>query len=216
MTMYGIGHNYYLSAEVEEGMSIIIIKAIIIITIVIDISIIVIFTILPIIIITIITIFITIIILITIIANILTIIIKGNTEYKLKLTNLTEEQMKHRITQLNWRLNEGNVSFLYLRRWCDICTLTMTIWTIQGNDEAQYLIGVEDDGKQLGLSEKDLKVIHIYALVVWNILSFKVYFNVTSIDISLFASLLWYSLSNCAYLNDIRNHCATYRGWLQW
>ena len=42
----------------------------------------------------------------------------------------------------------------------------MTILTIQGNDEAQYLIGVEDDGKQLGLSEKDLKVIHIYALVV--------------------------------------------------
>jgi len=94
------------------------------------------------------------------------IIIIGNTEYKLKLTNLTEEQMKHRITQLNWRLNEGNIEFIYLRRYSDIHCLKMTILIIQGNDEAQYLIGVEDDGKQLGLSDIDLKVLYIYALVV--------------------------------------------------
>jgi hypothetical protein len=42
----------------------------------------------------------------------------------------------------------------------------MTILMIQGNDEAQYLIGVEDDGKQLGLSDIDLKVLYIYALVL--------------------------------------------------
>ena len=26
----------------------------------------------------------------------------GNTEYKYKLSNLTEEQFTHRVTQLNW------------------------------------------------------------------------------------------------------------------
>jgi GTPase len=50
---------------------------------------------------------------------------QGNTEYKYKLTNLIEEQLKHRITQLNWRLNEGH-------------------------DIAVYQIGVEDDGNPLG------------------------------------------------------------------
>ena len=33
---------------------------------------------------------------------------EGNNEYKFKLTNLSEDQFTHRITQLNWRLNEGN------------------------------------------------------------------------------------------------------------
>ena len=123
MTMYGIGHNYYLSAEVEEGMNIIIIiKSIIILIIIIYIIIIIIITIITLILLIIIKLITSItipiiikIITIIIIITILTIIIKGNTEYKLKLTNLTEEQMKHRITQLNWRLNEGNVPFLYLR-----------------------------------------------------------------------------------------------------
>lgn len=57
---------------------------------------------------------------------------EGNREYKFKLTDLTDDQLTHRITQLNWRLNEGN-------------------------DEAIYLIGVEDNGNQLGLSEADLQ-----------------------------------------------------------
>ena len=56
---------------------------------------------------------------------------EGNNEYKFKLTNLSEDQFTHRITQLNWRLNEGN-------------------------DEAVYEIGVEDDGNPLGLSSDDL------------------------------------------------------------
>jgi GTPase len=38
---------------------------------------------------------------------------------------------------------------------------------IQGNDEAQYLIGVEDDGKQLGLSDIDLKVLYIYEIFTY-------------------------------------------------
>lgn len=50
---------------------------------------------------------------------------EGNTEYKYKLTELNEEQFMHRVTQLNWRLNEGN-------------------------DVAIYEIGVEDDGNPLG------------------------------------------------------------------
>lgn len=57
---------------------------------------------------------------------------EGNREYKFKLTDLTDDQLTHRITQLNWRLNEGN-------------------------DEAFYLIGVEDNGNQLGLNESDLQ-----------------------------------------------------------
>ena len=57
---------------------------------------------------------------------------EGNNEYKFKLTNLSDEQFTHRITQLNWRLNEG----------CD---------------EAVYEIGVEDDGNPLGLSSEDLE-----------------------------------------------------------
>ena len=32
---------------------------------------------------------------------------EGNNEYKFKLTNLSDDQFVHRITQLNWRLNEG-------------------------------------------------------------------------------------------------------------
>jgi len=57
---------------------------------------------------------------------------EGNREYKFKLTGLSDEQRNHRATQLHWRLNEGN-------------------------DTAVYLIGVEDDGNQLGISEDDLK-----------------------------------------------------------
>jgi GTPase len=57
---------------------------------------------------------------------------EGNREYKFKLTDLTDDQLTHRITQLNWRLNEGN-------------------------DEAFYLIGVEDNGNQLGLNDEDLQ-----------------------------------------------------------
>eukprot|EP01036_Dinobryon_divergens_P026764 gene26764-35450_t len=57
---------------------------------------------------------------------------EGNREYKFKLTGLTDEQRNHRITQLNWRLNEGN-------------------------DSAVYLIGVEDNGNQLGISDEELK-----------------------------------------------------------
>jgi GTPase len=57
---------------------------------------------------------------------------EGNSEYKFKLTNITEETLQHRVTQLNWRVNEGN-------------------------DEAIYQIGVEDDGNPLGLSESDME-----------------------------------------------------------
>lgn len=37
---------------------------------------------------------------------------EGNREYKLMLTNLSDEQLRHRITQLNWRLNEGTFHLL--------------------------------------------------------------------------------------------------------
>lgn len=57
---------------------------------------------------------------------------EGNHEYKVRLTALTDAQLNHRITQLLWRLQEGN-------------------------NEAIYHIGVEDNGNQLGLNEADLK-----------------------------------------------------------
>lgn len=57
---------------------------------------------------------------------------EGNREYKFKLTDLTVEQLTHRTTQLNWRLNEGNgVAF--------------------------YQLGVEDNGNPLGLSKGELQ-----------------------------------------------------------
>jgi len=57
---------------------------------------------------------------------------EGNIEYKFHLVNPTEERLCHLITQLKWRLQEG-----------------------QG--EAIYEIGVEDDGTCSGLSEQDLE-----------------------------------------------------------
>lgn len=57
---------------------------------------------------------------------------EGNREYKFKLTDLSDDQITHRKTQLNWRLNEGD-------------------------GEAFYLIGIEDNGNPLGLSVPDLQ-----------------------------------------------------------
>lgn len=55
---------------------------------------------------------------------------EGNVEYKLKLVGLSDEQMIHRITQMNWRLNEGN-------------------------NEAFYQIGFKDNGDPIGLNEEE-------------------------------------------------------------
>eukprot|EP00095_Tigriopus_kingsejongensis_P000675 maker-scaffold340_size202118-snap-gene-1.21 protein:Tk00675 transcript:maker-scaffold340_size202118-snap-gene-1.21-mRNA-1 annotation:"gtp-binding protein 2" len=56
---------------------------------------------------------------------------QGHIEYKLKLVNPTEPRLEHLVTQMKWRLREG-----------------------QG--EAIYEIGVEDDGLMTGLSDEDL------------------------------------------------------------
>ena len=72
---------------------------------------------------------------------------EGNREYKLMLTNLSDEQLRHRITQLTWRLNEG-ISFLF--------TNEIRLNFLKGNGEMFYLIGVEDNGNQLGLTESEL------------------------------------------------------------
>lgn len=37
----------------------------------------------------------------------------GNIEYKLKLTNPSKQRLDHLITQLKWRLNEGNGEAIY-------------------------------------------------------------------------------------------------------
>lgn len=56
---------------------------------------------------------------------------EGNCEYKLKLINLKDDQLTHRITQLNWRLNEGKrVAF--------------------------YFLGYQDDGSPIGIPEEEL------------------------------------------------------------
>ena len=55
----------------------------------------------------------------------------GNIEYKLKLVNPTEQRLQHLVTQMKWRLREGN-------------------------GEAIYEMGVEDNGIMTGLSEEDM------------------------------------------------------------
>lgn len=55
----------------------------------------------------------------------------GNIEYKLKIVNPTKQRFEHLVTQMKWRLREG-----------------------QG--EALYEIGVEDNGVLTGLSESDM------------------------------------------------------------
>ena len=38
----------------------------------------------------------------------------GNTEYKYKLTDLTDEQLEHRVTQLNWFILVYSFYFIFL------------------------------------------------------------------------------------------------------
>eukprot|EP00919_Chromeraceae_sp_WS-2016_P027181 GHVR01064613.1.p1 GENE.GHVR01064613.1~~GHVR01064613.1.p1 ORF type:complete len:100 (+),score=9.94 GHVR01064613.1:670-969(+) len=52
-------------------------------------------------------------------------------EYKLKLVNPTDDRIEHLATQMKFRVNEGA-------------------------GEAYYRIGVEDNGKPLGLSQDDM------------------------------------------------------------
>ena len=56
----------------------------------------------------------------------------GNVEYKLKLLSPTASRFEHLVTQMKWRLREG-----------------------QG--EAIYEIGVSDSGILTGLSEEDME-----------------------------------------------------------
>jgi len=55
----------------------------------------------------------------------------GNIEYKLKLVNPSATRLEHLVTQMKWRLREGN-------------------------GEALYNIGVEDNGVMTGLSDDDM------------------------------------------------------------
>ena len=57
----------------------------------------------------------------------------GNTEYKLKLCGINNQKLAKRITQMKFRLREGN-------------------------GECHYYIGVEDDGNPLGISEKEMEI----------------------------------------------------------
>ncbi|KAL1492702.1 hypothetical protein ABEB36_010918 [Hypothenemus hampei] len=55
----------------------------------------------------------------------------GNVEYKLKIVNPSKQRFEHLVTQMKWRLREGN-------------------------GEAIYEIGVEDNGILTGLSRRDM------------------------------------------------------------
>jgi hypothetical protein len=57
---------------------------------------------------------------------------EGNVEYKLKLMDPTPSRLEHLVTQMKWRLQEG-----------------------QG--EAIYQIGVEDCGLLAGLTDEEMK-----------------------------------------------------------
>ncbi len=54
----------------------------------------------------------------------------GNKEYKLKIINKENDRLEKLASQLKWRLNEGN-------------------------GEALYYIGVNDDGSVVGLNSDD-------------------------------------------------------------
>uniref|UniRef100_A0A0K0ERF0 Tr-type G domain-containing protein n=1 Tax=Strongyloides stercoralis TaxID=6248 RepID=A0A0K0ERF0_STRER len=56
----------------------------------------------------------------------------GNVEYKTRLTNLSESRVKHLVTQMKWRLEEGN-------------------------GKAIYEIGVADDGAITGLDDFEME-----------------------------------------------------------
>lgn len=78
-------------------------------------------------------------------------------EYKLKLVHPTASRFEHLVTQLKWRLQEG-----------------------QG--EAIYEIGIEDNGTLAGLSEEDLnasiKTLHNMATTcVITLIVFITYFS---------------------------------------
>ncbi|KAI9220238.1 P-loop containing nucleoside triphosphate hydrolase protein [Blastocladiella britannica] len=55
----------------------------------------------------------------------------GNIEYKLKLVNIAPDRLEHLVTQMKWRLSEGN-------------------------GEALYEIGIADNGRLVGLPPGDL------------------------------------------------------------
>ncbi|XP_012287777.1 GTP-binding protein 2 isoform X2 [Orussus abietinus] len=57
---------------------------------------------------------------------------QGNIEYKLKLINPSSQRFEHLVTQMKWRLQEGH-------------------------GEAIYQIGVEDNGRLIGLSKDEMK-----------------------------------------------------------
>jgi GTPase len=57
---------------------------------------------------------------------------EGNIEYKRYLVNIDNERLNHLITQMNWRLNEGN-------------------------NIAIYYIGVDDDGSPYDMNSKEMK-----------------------------------------------------------
>ena len=56
---------------------------------------------------------------------------EGNVEYKLKLLDISPSRLEHLITQMKWRLKEGN-------------------------GEAFYNLGVADSGALVGLEEKEM------------------------------------------------------------
>jgi len=67
---------------------------------------------------------------------------EGNCEYKYKLTNLSKEQLLHRISQLEWRLNESLINGESAGNYGQI---------------AIYQIGFEDDGSPTGLTKEELE-----------------------------------------------------------
>lgn len=103
---------------------------------------------------------------------------KGNVEYKLKLGNLSQDRFQHLLTQMKWRMKEGEypveclVSKGLLRSnlrksraqalqdlYSSQVKLTSPIKTnlshhSPGNGQAIYRIGVTDDGACVGLNER--------------------------------------------------------------
>ena len=76
---------------------------------------------------------------------------EGNEEYKWKLVGLTEQQKMHRVTQLNWRINEGSCVISHA------CCITYHVSPSLGNGVAVYRIGFLDNGLPRGISSSEME-----------------------------------------------------------
>jgi len=80
---------------------------------------------------------------------------QGNIEYKLKLINPSSQRFEHLVTQMKWRLREGQGEAIYRIGINNISKFMFHIISLF----AYYIIrtGVEDNGRLAGLTKEEMK-----------------------------------------------------------